>query len=795
MLVNGSKENNHLAQFIEKLGCQQEYRLTREFSTGKALDILVGQNLIPSNHPTLNYSLGIGCSGAIINELIKDLESTIISVEKVTFFSLFSSMQIDVDSLYALGIFDIDDHPNTLSIRSKEGFSIFNMLNFTKSTGGRKTLSNWLRRPLIEKLQIDNRLENVEFFVRLQSQSLIEEFWTVFRKTKNISLIFSNLSVYPKVSDLENLYKYCKSVNQLMRILNETDCACKIVSELKEIYLKPGNLSNQTNASKFEDDSIKNGKNYAVQDILSEENSLIRIEQKLIQNINFDKSFEQNRITFKRGVNANLDRMKGIYDALPQLLGEATEEVVKELHLDESINVKVIYFPQIGYLISLPTECQNLISNSYEIVKTSLDAIYLKNQKMYLLDSEFGDIHTEIIDIEIELLQGLMIDIITHREKAVSIAIKLHEIDAIISLAQAAKKHNLVRPIIIDTNEKPTEIQKDTYVEKHFSHKSNDLQNNQTELNCSSNERSGICPIIEAVNCRHPLLEFNNNTFIPNDISLDTKSIRILTGPNCSGKSVYLKQIGILCIMAQSGSFIPAEYAKISIVDKIFTKISTKESISHDCSSFQSELDQMLNAIKIYSKNSLLLVDEFGKGTEASDGVGLFCSVLQHFTENLPMALFTTHYYESYDFLTREDSKTDSNYFAQFNSSGHNKIQWLKMSVELEENVDNVVFLHSIKEGICTQSLGTACAKLAGVPSNIIERAKEISYKHSNYLPIEPENFEEKSKKSNEFCNLVSELIGQYEEQTDKEASEDMGMISCCGDIDEIFDTLSNFDL
>ncbi len=281
-------------------------------------------------------------------------------------------------------------------------FSVFQMMNFTKSQGGKKTLSLWLRRPLLEKALIENRLENVQFFIAPQNSSLIEEFWKVLRKTKNISLIFSNLISSPKVSDFENLYKFCKSINQLITVLSEVDADSAIITELKDIY----NMHHNDN----------------------DKPALVKIEEILFNQIDFDKSYEQNRISFKSGLNEQLDGLKDIYHILPSILGEIREEIAKQLGLVEAEKVKVIYFPQVGYLICLAAEEQYSLHEDYEIVISSLDAIYLKNSKMAQLDKEFGDIHSEIVDFEIELLQCLRDEIVKYREIAVSIAAQLIQV-------------------------------------------------------------------------------------------------------------------------------------------------------------------------------------------------------------------------------------------------------------------------------------------------------------------------------------------------------------------------------
>jgi DNA mismatch repair protein MSH5 len=154
---------------------------------------------------------------------------------------------------------------------------------------------------------------------------------------------------------------------------------------------------------------------------------------------------------------------------------------------------------------------------------------------------------------------------------------------------------------------------------------------------------------------RHLLQEQCTDTFIPNDTSLASSvndpRVLLLTGANSSGKSIYLKQIGLLVYMAHLGSFVPAEYAKISLTDKILTRISTRESVSKDSSAFMIDLNQTQSALLNSTRKSLVLLDEFGKGTTSTDGIGLFCAVIEEFAKRgneCPRVVSATHFHGTF---------------------------------------------------------------------------------------------------------------------------------------------------
>ena len=670
--LNGTLENSEFSGQIDKLNCEKVFALSREFSAGKGMNMLVGQNLLPESGDFRGYSIGVACSCAIFHHLSKDFHAAENSVEKVQFFALDTYMEVSADTLYSLEIFSTESHPNSTSGGYKEGFSLFNIINFTKSGGGKALLRQWLSKPSCNKAEIDRRLDNVQFFAESSNRSIIEEIWVVLRKTKNIPTIFSSLHFSPKISDFENLYKMCKLLNQFMKSFDALNPKCQVLNELHSLYRVEV-------CGKF--------------------------EEEIAVSIDFEKSDETGRISFKSGVNQQLDQLKDSSQLLAQIFAALVEEISSELKIPDTNDVKPVYYTQLGYLVAIPFGYKLRLPDSYQIQKANNETIYVKDSRMYELDEQFGDIHSCIVDLEIELLQELKESLLCFKQEIIDISLKLFEIDVLISFAEATRRFNLTRPKL---------------------------------------ENSGA---IEARQCRHLLAESACENFIPNDICLNSEKISILTGPNFSGKSVYLKQIGILCIMAQTGCFVPAAKATIGIVDKIFTKISTKESVVSRNSSFQLELDQILNAIQHSTKNSLLLADEFGKGTEFNDGIGLFCSVVHYLSKlnsNTPKVLFTTHFHEAFQFLNDES-----------------RFRWLKMDIIFEQRLNNLAFLYKLKEGISSNSFGCICAKLSGIPTEIVSRAENISEKYSKFLPIEPIDVAARYQQARLFCDALVEILQQ----------------------------------
>ncbi len=220
---------------------------------------------------------------------------------------------------------------------------------------------------------------------------------------------------------------------------------------------------------------------------------------------------------------------------------------------------------------------------------------------------------------------------------------------------------------------------------------------------------------IHIVNGRHPVIEQllpAGEKYIANDTYLDTKEnqIVILTGPNMSGKSSYLRQTGLIVLLAQIGSFVPAESAKIGLVDKIFTRVGASDNIAKGESTFLVEMNEAANILNNATQKSLILLDEIGRGTSTYDGISIAWAITEYLHENPSVrakTLFATHYHE-----------------LNVLASMYPRIK--NYRVEVKEYKDKVIFLRKINPGFADHSYGIQVAKMAGLPEFVTSRAKEI---------------------------------------------------------------------
>ena len=225
---------------------------------------------------------------------------------------------------------------------------------------------------------------------------------------------------------------------------------------------------------------------------------------------------------------------------------------------------------------------------------------------------------------------------------------------------------------------------------------------------------------IDIKNGRHPVVEkmIKNDMFVANDTYLDNDKhrISIITGPNMAGKSTYMRQTALIVLMAQIGSFVPAEKAVIGIVDRIFTRVGASDDLASGQSTFMVEMTEVANILRNATKDSLIILDEIGRGTSTFDGLGIAWAVIEHIADKKLLGaktLFATHYHE----LTELEGKLDSvdNY-----------------CVAVKEQGEDIIFLRKIIKGGADKSYGIQVAKLAGVPENVLRRAREIVDELSN---------------------------------------------------------------
>lgn len=335
-------------------------------------------------------------------------------------------------------------------------------------------------------------------------------------------------------------------------------------------------------------------------------------------------------------------------------------------------NLKVKYNKVFGYYFEVTNSFKELVPEDYIRKQTLTNAERYTTPKLKEMEDMILNAEDKLYALEYELFCEIKNHILGEMERIQRTAKALAILDTLTSLSYVAEENRYVRPKL---NEK------------------------------------GIIDIKEG---RHPVVEkmIRNEMFITNDTYLDNQKhcVSIITGPNMAGKSTYMRQSALIVLMAQIGSFVPAKSANIGIVDRIFTRVGASDDLASGQSTFMVEMNEVANILRNATGNSLLILDEIGRGTSTFDGLSIAWAVIEHISNTKLLGaktLFATHYHE----LTELEGKINNvnNY-----------------CIAVKEQGDDIVFLRKIVKGGADKSYGIQVAKLAGVPEIVIQRAKEI---------------------------------------------------------------------
>lgn len=351
----------------------------------------------------------------------------------------------------------------------------------------------------------------------------------------------------------------------------------------------------------------------------------------------------------------------------------------KERELTGIKSLKVRYNKVFGYYIEVTRKNYDLVPNDRYIRKQTLaNSERFITPELKEMEEKILGAEEKLISLEYELFVQLRNDIESHIDRMKETSMHLSTLDCLCSLALCAVENNYIKPIITSDDK------------------------------------------IDIKEGRHPVVEkmIQRESFIANDTYIDTKdnNLLLITGPNMAGKSTYMRQVALITIMAQIGSFVPAKEARISICDKVFTRIGASDDLAGGKSTFMVEMWEVANILNNSSNKSLVLLDEVGRGTSTYDGLSIAWSVIEHICqceEIKSKTLFATHYHE----LTSLEGKVHGvkNY-----------------SIAVKKIKDDIVFLRKIIKGSADDSYGIEVAKLAGIPKKVTDRAKEILVKLEN---------------------------------------------------------------
>ena len=572
-----------------------------------------------------DYDCGVISAGALLQYLLETQKNDLSHMTHITPYTTGKYMMLDSSTRRNLELCD------TLREKQKRG-SLLWVLDKTKTAMGARTLRKYIEQPLIERTEIERRLDAVtELKEEAISREEIREYLSPVYDLERLITRITYGSANPR--DLTAFSTSLEMLPAIHYILEDmkSDLLCEICKEMDTL-----------------------------EDLCSLVKSAIAQEPPIAMK-------EGNII--RDGYSEEVDTLRRAKSDGKTWLAKLEEQEREKTGIK---NLKIKYNKVFGYYLEVTNSYKELVPEYYTRKQTLANSERYITPELKELEDTILGAEDKLYALEYELYCTVRDTIAGEVIRIQKTAKAVAALDVFTSLALVAERNNYIRPTI------------------------------------------NVQGKIDIKDGRHPVVEqmIPNGSFICNDTVLDDKKqrISIITGPNMAGKSTYMRQVALIVLMAQLGSYVPASKANIGLVDRIFTRVGASDDLASGQSTFMVEMTEVANILRNATSKSLLVLDEIGRGTSTFDGLSIAWAVVEYISDAKLLGaktLFATHYHE----LTELEGKINNvnNY-----------------CIAVKEKGDDIVFLRKIVKGGADKSYGIQVAKLAGVPDIVINRAKEI---------------------------------------------------------------------
>lgn len=639
-----------------------------------------------------NWPFAVQAAAVLLRYLVSTQKDSLQHLDRIRAYHREHWMQLDQATLRNLELFSTIRSQDEGGAKSKG--TLHSVLDHTQTAFGGRLLKRWLLQPLTRKEEIEARHDAVEAFLKNPDwRSAIKD------TLKNIS-------------DLERL------LSRLSTRQGNARDALGLAKSLEEI---PQMQTLLTGPEISQQDSQQSSR--LIQSLQKDLLPLQELTQKLTQAISQEAPLKLTEGgLIQTGYNAQLDELRALMQDGKSAL-RAIEEQERE---STGINsLKVSYNRVFGYYIEVTKLHSAKVPEHYVRKQTLTNAERYITDELKIHEEKVLGAQEKAKQLEQELFHELRMDILTNISAIKQNAAVLAQVDVLLCFAEVAQQNQYCKPEILA----PDSAQKSS--DKNVSSAvSQPPSSPQTRLHIES----GRHPVVE-----HITLE---KRFVPNDahFTSDESEVKLITGPNMSGKSTYLRQVALITLMAQIGSYVPASSLQMQVFDRIFTRVGASDNLVGGQSTFMVEMQESAYILHHATPKSLVILDEVGRGTSTYDGMSLAWSILEHLHDHIrPTTLFATHYHELIE-LTEKLPRAEN------------------LSVDVQETKTGILFLHKIKKGGIDQSYGIEVAKLAGVPKSVIQRAQQILSK------LEKEKLQAPSKVDTSQMDLFSRTYASTRE-------------------------------
>lgn len=570
-----------------------------------------------------NHEACVEASGFLMSYLLETQKNDLKHIGRLRYFFTGEYMPIDEATLRNLELLF------TLRDAQKEG-SLLSVIDATQTAMGGRLMKFWLTHPLLDKKDIEGRLNAIEELVN--NSGLLSDLRNELKDVLDIERVMARLSLGSgSARDLVALKVSLQKIPGIKELLKK--CTSTLHKHLHNAFDELSDLVELIDTA------------------ICDEPPLIVREGGMI----------------KDGYNKELDELKTISREGKNFIKDLQEKEIKRTGIS---SMKVKYNKVFGYYIEVSKANLKSVPEDYIRKQTLVNAERFITPELKEYEEKILNAEERINDIEYELFMEVREKAVSHIAEIQKNALGFATLDVLCGLAYTAMLNSYVKPEMVE--------------------------NGNIEI------EAGRHPVVEKMTF--------SSSFIPNDIKLDQNENRLLliTGPNMGGKSTILRQTALIVLMAHIGSFVPATSARISLVDRIFTRVGASDNLVKGQSTFMVEMQEAANILNNATSRSLIILDEIGRGTSTYDGVSIAWAITEYIHNTIQAkTLFATHYHELISVV--ESLPHAQNY-----------------CVSVKEKNDKVLFLYKLEKGGINKSYGIEVARLAGLPGEVVEQSKHI---------------------------------------------------------------------
>ena len=658
VILPKSRMKEFAAQYGDKFytNTLEDWIFTRDFAREKLLSHFQTQSL--KGFGVEELDLGQTAAGAALHYLA--------ATENTKLAHITSLSRLQTERYVWLDRFTIRNL-ELVSSNHEQGTSLLQVLDKTVSPMGARLLRKWVLLPLTSLVQIQERHDVVSFFV--ENQEFANEIEPHIRHIGDLERLMSKTAV-GKINPREamQLRRALMAIEHLKRLLNPTPDPTP-----------DGRGGAANTAFRFAEHSaspLPSGEGsgvglLALRKISEALNPCLTLRERIEKDIAPDPPADIRKgSAMADGCNPELDDLRNVVRNSRELLLEIQQ---REIERTGITSLKIAFNNVFGYYIEVTSKWKDSVPPEWTRKQTIANGERYITEELKILEAKILGAEEKILELEERLFRALVEEIGQYIQPIQHDAHLIARLDCLLSFAKIAVKNHYVRPELDDST------------------------------------------LLDIREGRHPVIETQlpiGESYIPNDVYLDNETVQIIliTGPNMSGKSALLRQTALIVLLAQMGSFVPAQSARIGLVDKVFTRVGASDNISGGESTFMVEMNETSLIMNNISARSLILLDEIGRGTSTYDGISIAWSLAEYLHDNdraRPKTLFATHYHEL-------------NELAETHERVHN------FHVSTKEVGHKVIFLRKLTPGGSNHSFGIHVARMAGMPQTIVERANEI---------------------------------------------------------------------